>query len=331
MLVSNNNNVSPISKIVENSKDKIYDVILNNNINKFKIEIKFNDFILNEDDLINLSYNKNNDKIIIDNLLSSLIFKYDNNFHKYINIKYDNSVLYIFLLPILTSNNEYIIKIGYTDNLHKRKKELLREFNIDNIYLIYCCDIKNEYRERKIHKIIKKYTKYYYPVIKNKKYNKKNKIIINELSNLYNDENNEKIKNINKISINSDETYIFSYNILNFVLNILYQMNRLDDNYLIELNIENKKLDIDGKKLDIDIINAQNNTIKLNNDKINAQNNGIKLNNDKINAETNKINAQNNTIKLNIDIINAENERIIIISLILVIIIYLFSKVFKFI
>ena len=327
MLVSNNNNVSPISKVVENSKDKNYDVILNNNINKFKIEIKFNDFILNEDVLINLSYNKNNDKIIIDNLLSSLIFKYDNNFHKYINIKYDNSVLYIFLLPLLTSNNEYIIKIGYTDNLHKRKKELLREFNIDNIYLIYCCDIKNEYRERKIHKIIKKYTKYYYPVIKNKKYNKKNKIIIknenknnnndndndknndiykiiiNELSNLYNDENNEKIKNINKISINSDETYIFSYNILNFVLNILYQMNRLDDNYLIELNIENKKLDNNSKKLDIDIINAQNN--------------GIKLNNDKINAETNKI--------------NAENERIIVISLILVIIIYLFSKVFKFI
>ena len=136
MLVSNNHNVSPISKIVENSKDKIYDVIFNNNINKFKIEIKFNDVIINEDELINLSYNKNNDKIIIDNLLSSLIFKYDNKFHNYINIKYDNSILYIFLLPILTLNNEYIIKIGYTNDLNKRKKELLNEFNIDNIYLI---------------------------------------------------------------------------------------------------------------------------------------------------------------------------------------------------
>ena len=329
--MSNNQNVNPISKIIENSKYKIYDIYLNGDINNFKIEIKHNNINIYDDILNNLSYDINNDKIIIENLLSSLIFKYDKNFHDYINIKYDNSILYIFLLPILTSKNEYIIKIGYTDNLYNRKNELMIEFNIDNIYLIYCCDIKNEYREKKIHKIIKKYTKYYYPVIKNNKYSKKekiitknksdnkiillNNIIIDELSNLHNDENNEKLKEINNKKSYSNETYIFSYNIIKFVLNILYQMKKLDDIYLIQLDIEKKKLD--------------NDRIYAINEKINLINNSKKLDNNKIYAENKRINLINNSKKLDNDNIYAINERIIIIFMIFIMFMYLINKYYR--
>jgi hypothetical protein len=56
-------------------------------------------------------------------------------------------VLYIFMLPFVTKNNKYIIKIGYKTYLIKRHNELK---------LIYCYVIDGEHTELNIHKNLEK-------------------------------------------------------------------------------------------------------------------------------------------------------------------------------
>ena len=57
----------------------------------------------------------------------------------------DCEIIYVYLLPFLSSNDEYIIKIGYTSNLKNRN--LHKEFGLKNendIYFILGLNITSE-------------------------------------------------------------------------------------------------------------------------------------------------------------------------------------------
>ena len=198
-----------LSTIVKNSSNNKYVITFDNN----NIVIKENDKILCHQELELLNYDK--DHNIISDILSSLIYKFNNcylgNIYKD-KTQIENTILYVFLLPIVNKKNEFIIKVGYAKDLLVRKEQLKKEFNIDEIYLIYCCQIKNEAIELELHKRLKKYNnvKSYYI----NKYSKKN----------------EK-------EIICEETYIFSYSILNTIIQEIYKMEL---NY--EANILDKKI-----------------------------------------------------------------------------------------
>src|SRR3990167_5400275 len=64
-------------------------------------------------------------------------------------------ILYVFLLPFVSQENKYIIKIGYTTNIIKRHKELKTEFDVNEIKLLYCYLIDGEHTELNVHKNLK--------------------------------------------------------------------------------------------------------------------------------------------------------------------------------
>lgn len=75
------------------------------------------------------------------------------------------SYIYIYLLPFLTSTDDYIIKIGYTGNLTERN--LYKEFGLesDEIYLLCGFKITNENIEKHIHTFLRKqYNDCRYPI-----------------------------------------------------------------------------------------------------------------------------------------------------------------------
>jgi hypothetical protein len=177
--------------------------------------------LVNEDFLLLL--NKNNTKInpfnktdliVINEIFSSFIKRYEKlktTFYTFNKI--ENSVVYVFLMPYLTSKNEYIFKVGYASNLLIRSNNLLKEHNIDNIYLLYVENVKNESYEHKLHSELKsKFSEYYYPVNKYEK----------------------KIETNNKCT----ETYIGSYLLLKFIVSILYNIKMTTELEL--LNAETK-------------------------------------------------------------------------------------------
>lgn len=68
----------------------------------------------------------------------------------------EKSVLYIWLLPTKV-NDIYIVKIGYSKDLTKRKSDLCKTFGIDDMQLIFCISIKNEAYEKHIHNYLKEH------------------------------------------------------------------------------------------------------------------------------------------------------------------------------
>ncbi len=195
-----------LSKIVKNSNDNKYIIILNGN----NIIIKENDIILSHQELELLNYDR--DHNIISDILSSLIYKFNNcylgNIYKN-ETQIENTILYVFLLPIVSKKNEFIIKIGYSKDLIVREEQLKKEFNVDEIYLIYSKEIKNEAIELELHTRLKSYNNVKsFNINKHSKKNEKEKICV--------------------------ETYIFSYTTLYTVIQEIYKM---------EMNYESSILD----------------------------------------------------------------------------------------
>ena len=92
-------------------------------------------------------------------ILSSFISKYHDNLNlKYVKLvdEIANPVIYIFLLPFVSKDNLFIIKLGYTTDLIKRYNQLKKEFDVDEIKLIYSYVLDGEHTELNIHKNLEK-------------------------------------------------------------------------------------------------------------------------------------------------------------------------------
>ena len=241
-------------------KSKVTKTMLNNVLNKHNT--KMYTIVINEGNIIihntknkvihqdlynTLTYERKDDCIMMSDILKSLIYKYKNIYtDEYYLDKYEvgNSVLYVFLLPELSKDGRYVIKVGYTTKLCKRYKDLKKEFNISDdkdIYLIYVEHIKNESKEKNLHNILKE-TKniIYYPTEKYKK-NEKTSVCV--------------------------ETYIFNYLTYITIIKEVYFMNNRDlivqkiklakeESKLKELEIESKNKDIELVKIELAKIQA---------------------------------------------------------------------------
>lgn len=124
-------------KSIKNSKKILSSVINYNKLKLYQIKFEEDDIILSADNKIieDGELNKNTSLI-----LSSFISKYHDNFNsKYVKLidEIANPVIYIFLLPFVSEDNLFIIKLGYTTDLIKRYNQLKKEFNVDEIKLIY--------------------------------------------------------------------------------------------------------------------------------------------------------------------------------------------------
>lgn len=105
---------------------------------------------LDKKKLFNISFNKSDiiikdkeDKVINDNIIkeyisnkkhieiSKITASFINKYHYNFNIKYScleheigNPILYVFLLPFVSTDNYYIIKVEYTKDVMKRYEQL---------------------------------------------------------------------------------------------------------------------------------------------------------------------------------------------------------------
>lgn len=137
-------------KSIKNSKKILSSVI---NYNKLKLyQIKFEEDVISliADNKIIEDEELNNNTCLI---LSSFISKYHDNLNsKYIKLvdEIANPVIYIFLLPFVSKDNLFIIKLGYTTDLIKRYNQLKKEFNVDEIKLIYSYVVDGEHTELNI-------------------------------------------------------------------------------------------------------------------------------------------------------------------------------------
>ena len=227
---------------------------------------KFIDFVTNKinnlyyftikDENITI-YNKTNEiisniDIISSNIdhenVSKIIAPFIKKYHYNFSIKFacleneiGNPILYVFLMPFVSSDNYYIIKVGYTKNIIQRYGELKKEFDVNKIYLIYAKRINGEHIELNIHKNLK-----------------------NTFStNIYKMKKNKKIEN----SSISEETYKYTWILFKNILNITYRtyimnnkitlLNKENENKMLDIKLkelenENKMLDIKLKELELE-------------------------------------------------------------------------------
>ena len=169
---------------------------------------------------------------IISKIIASFVKKYHFDFDvKFacLNEQNANPVLYVFLLPFVSNDNFYLIKIGYTKNLIVRYDELKKEFNVDYIYLIYAFQIDGEHIELDVHKELKKlFSTNIYRMKKNK---------------------NEKVENK---SI-SEETYKFNWSVFSNIIHIIYSKYILmDKKFFITKETEKAMHESDKAKYESD-------------------------------------------------------------------------------
>ena len=163
--------------------------LFNISFNKSDIIIKDKENKVINDDVIK-EYISNKKHIEISKVISSFIMKYHYNFSvKYTCLENEigNPILYVFLLPFVSIDNYYIIKVGYTKDVMKRYEQLKKEFNVDDIYLMYVIQINGEHIELNVHKNIKK-------TYESKKLDNELKRLDNESKKLDNDSNNIKLQ-----------------------------------------------------------------------------------------------------------------------------------------
>ena len=235
---------------------KIINLIINN------LKNNLYHFVFKEENVV--IYDENNNIINCDiiqpnvnhNLISKIIAVFINKYHFNFDIKYacleneiGNPVLYVFLMPFVSIDNYYIIKVGYTKDINQRHQELKKEFGIDSIYLLYIKKITGEHIELNIHKNLKN----------------------NFTTNVFRMKKN---KNIENSSI-SEETYKFSWILFKNIFIIIYKTIIMNNKIKI-LNKENEKIKLEneGKLLDIKLKELENEKIKLENEKIKLENEG---------------------------------------------------------
>lgn len=244
-----------LKKVLNKHDTKMYTIIVDDgNITIEDTENK----VIPTDKYNTLTYERKEDCIMMSNILMSLIYKYKNIYtDDYFYDKYEtgNSVLYVFLLPELSKDNRFVIKVGYTTNLCRRKEDLKKEFNIkedEDIYLIYVEHIKNESKEKNLHSILKNNPNITYcPTDKYKK-NEKSSVCI--------------------------ETYIFDYLTYITIIKEVELMNSKDliaqkiklakeESKLKELEIESKNKDIELAKIKLMTLQLEFEMAKLQSNK----------------------------------------------------------------
>ena len=238
------------------SKKFIKLIIVSLEINFYRFIFKDENIIIydNDNKIINTEFIQPNIKHEnIAKIIAPFIKKYHFDFSiKYACLENDigNPVLYIFIMPFVLPDNYYIIKVGYTKNIIQRYHELKKEFNVDEIYLIYSKKITGEHIELNIHKNLKN----------------------NFVNNIFRMKKN---KNIENSSI-SEETYKFTWILFTNILNIIYRTNIMNnkitllnkENEKIKLENEKIKLENESKLLDIEKIKLENQSKLLDIEKI---------------------------------------------------------------
>lgn len=178
---------------------------------------------------------------ILRKILSSLV-NYSKNIKAIIKYKEDyeieKSVLYVWLLPT-DIENEYIVKIGYSKDLIKRKSELCKMFGVVDLLLLFCIEIKNEGYESYIHNHIKKNYPHLY--IETEKAFVKKTIIDKSDEN---DDNTEKTEK-SKFCV---ETYKFDIILIITIMDILRKEILSTENYGKELDIHNNEIKLEIEK-----------------------------------------------------------------------------------
>ena len=252
--------------------------LFNISFNKSDIIIKDKENKVINDDVIK-EYISNKKQTEISKVIASFINKYHYNFSvKYSCLEYEigNPILYVFLLPFVSIDNYYIIKVGYTKDVMKRYEQLKKEFNVKDIYLMYIIQISGEHIELNVHKDIKKtFESSIYSMSKNKK----------------NDKN-----------ITSEETYKFSWLLFKNILNIIYR-TYIEMNNVRILELENESKRLDNELKDKEIIFKDKEIILKDKD-----NESKKLDNEskKLDNESKKLDNESDKIKL--QLILAETE-----------------------
>ena len=160
------NSTSIIKSIIEKSKKIIYIIT----IEYGNIIVKNSKNILHNQDLELLSFANTDNCEILKNILSSLIYKFKrypkSNYVKNIN-EIGKSILYVFLILDLSIEGNFIIKVGYTSNFDSRYKQLLKDHNVKELYLIYVQAIKFQPEELELYTRLKIYDNIiFYPVTK---------------------------------------------------------------------------------------------------------------------------------------------------------------------
>jgi hypothetical protein len=154
------------------------------------------------------------------------------------------------LLPILSKDGFFIIKVGYTKDLNARYKELLSEHQVSNMYLIYAQIIKCEPIENNLHKILqtsKNVT--FYPIAKMK---------------------TKKVES----SVVCIETYIFNYSTLKTIILEVYKMESVYESNILDkkitltnINIKLKDKEIELKDKDIELKDKEIELAQINSNK----------------------------------------------------------------
>ena len=149
--ISFKNDVSKILSKLRKNGDLIINndkITLGNNTKKILPTIPQIDNIINKTNLIPLNYNNIKDINYICNLIKES--------QKFPIYNYDRQhVLYSFILPIPSDENDIIIKFGYTENIIERFGQLESEFKCKPIF-ISCRLIKGRSDENTFHDLLKK-------------------------------------------------------------------------------------------------------------------------------------------------------------------------------
>lgn len=206
---------------------KYIDFITENIKRKSRFIIKDEDIIISNESgeiISNKDFTPNVDHEDISQLIAPFVHRYHRNFSsKYACLEGDtgNPILYVFVMPFVSADNHYIIKVGYTKNLTQRYGELKKDFGVDEIYLMYAKQISGEHIELNIHKNLKN----------------------NFSSNIYRMKKMKKSKKNEKEPL-SEETYKYTWALFQNVLNIIYRTYIMNSKItLINKEIENKMAD----------------------------------------------------------------------------------------
>ena len=170
--------VKPINYIAKSDfQTKDAKTVLDKFRNKFKSNIlttmsddftlTFFDIESNKNIIFDSKINRSTENDIIKSLLIYTHNLQPMQKHKF-TTQIENSVLYVFLLPVLHTK-KYIIKIGYSKDSDQRHTQWSKTFEIEkeNMFLLFAIQVKNESYEKAIHTYIKtQFSQLYIPTEK---------------------------------------------------------------------------------------------------------------------------------------------------------------------
>ena len=210
------NTQTAISQLLNNNTKPQYII----SYQDYNLEITKDTKKVNFTELTSLNYSDNADMLVIKEIIYSLYYCTLNSSNSHLykkSIEPDKQILYIYLLPFMSSNNKYLMKAGYSSDLTDRK--LYGEFGLkqSDIYLLVGIEISSHKKEIILHSELKKLPNVeYYPIVKKDEKDEKDKI--------------------------SNETYIFKLSTIKDILDIMKTLEMQNETNLIMVKNENLKL-----------------------------------------------------------------------------------------